>query len=146
MGLLNRRWLAVALMLWGVAACQSPGGNGASDSEIPSTACRPVPHAAGETEICGTPQLVAVLGPNLLELLLVLGGQPVAFGDHILFHAQDYTDPATQIPYQGDRITTQPINLGSDFTPNLEALLRSQPDLILAPPTCPPNSRSPWLR
>jgi iron complex transport system substrate-binding protein len=85
---------------------------------------------------------VAVLGPNLLELLLVLGGQSVAFGDHIRFHAQDYTDPATQIPYLGDRITTRPVNLGSDFTPNLEALLKSQPDLILAPSFLPPDQQA----
>jgi iron complex transport system substrate-binding protein len=59
--------------------------------------------------------------------------QPVGFGDHIQFHTQDYNNPATQIPYLGARITTRPVNVGLNYAPNLEAVLRSQPDLIVGP-------------
>ncbi|MGG6298346.1 ABC transporter substrate-binding protein [Leptolyngbya sp. AN02str] len=98
-----------------------------------STDCRTIDHQKGQTEVCGQPKRVVVLGPNLLELLLVLDIQPVGFADHIQFHTQDYDNPAQQIPYLGDRITTRPINVGLNYTPNLESLVRSQPDLILGP-------------
>jgi iron complex transport system substrate-binding protein len=73
-----------------------------------------------------------VLGPNLLELVLALGVQPAGFADHMALHRGDYTHPSEQIPYIGDRVTTQPANLGLDSAPSLEAIVRLQPDLILA--------------
>ncbi|NEQ34143.1 MAG: ABC transporter substrate-binding protein, partial [Leptolyngbya sp. SIO4C5] len=70
-------------------------------------------------------------GPNMLELLLALDVQPVGYADHAAFHQGDYDNPAEQIPYLGDRITTQPINVGLDYSPSTEALLRANPNLIL---------------
>ncbi|MBE9180594.1 iron-siderophore ABC transporter substrate-binding protein [Oculatella sp. LEGE 06141] len=129
-----RGWLIALLLTSVIGAC------GAIDSSVeepaPTTTtadCRTVDHQMGKTEVCGQPERIVVLGPNLLELLLVLEVQPVGFADHIQFHTKDYDNPAVQIPYLGDRIITQPINVGIDYTPNLEALLRSKPDLILGP-------------
>ncbi|NJK28637.1 MAG: iron-siderophore ABC transporter substrate-binding protein [Acaryochloris sp. SU_5_25] len=93
--------------------------------------CRTIVHQSGKTQICGKPQRIVVMGPNLLELLLVLGEQPIGFGDHIRFHGGDYDNPTQQIPYLGDRMTTKPINVGLTYAPSLEALLKSKPDLIL---------------
>ncbi|NET38166.1 MAG: ABC transporter substrate-binding protein [Cyanothece sp. SIO1E1] len=42
-----------------------------------------------------------------------------------------FDQPARQIPYLGNQITSQPINLGSDAAPSLERLTLLKPDLIL---------------
>lgn len=42
-----------------------------------------------------------------------------------------FDDPARQIPYLGDRLTTQPLNLGGSGRPSLEKLTIMAPDLIL---------------
>jgi iron complex transport system substrate-binding protein len=130
-----QRWLITGLMTGVIGACDAIAPSTNHPSPLPdSTAdCRTIDHPIGQTEICGQPERIVVLGPNLLELLLILEVQPVGFADHILFHTQDYDNPAAQIPYLGDRITTHPVNVGLNYTPNLEALLRSQPDLILGP-------------
>ncbi|NEQ28712.1 MAG: ABC transporter substrate-binding protein, partial [Microcoleus sp. SIO2G3] len=93
--------------------------------------CRSVAHLAGETQICGRPQKVAVIGSNLLEILLKLDVQPAGFADYFVFRQQKYDRPSQQIPYLGDRITSQPANLGQLFDPSLEAILKLKPDLIL---------------
>lgn len=95
--------------------------------------CRTVAHSLGETEICGQPQKIVVLGPYLLEQVLALGEQPAGYADHMVLHQGDYTDPARQIPYLGDRVTTQPVNVGLAYQPSIEAILGVQPDLILSP-------------
>lgn len=64
----------------------------------------------GETEICGQPQKVVLLGPCCLEQVLALGVQPA--GDHIALHQGDYDDPSEQIPDLGDRVTTHQCWLG----------------------------------
>jgi iron complex transport system substrate-binding protein len=104
----------------------------ASSSAAPE-ACQQVEHQLGTTEICGQPQRIVVLSPHLLEQVLALGAQPAGFGDYIAFHSGDYDNPTQQIPYLGDRITTQPINVGLAYQPSIEAILRVQPDLILSP-------------
>jgi len=44
---------------------------------IPATAdpsaCRTIGHDMGETQVCGTPTKVVVLGPHMLDILLSLG-------------------------------------------------------------------------
>ncbi|WP_197064729.1 iron-siderophore ABC transporter substrate-binding protein [Leptolyngbya sp. KIOST-1] len=119
-------------------ACQGiadiPGAERpAGQPSAPSADCRTVVHSLGETEICGQPQRVVVLGPYLLEQVLALGAQPAGYGDHMVLHQGDYTDPARQIPYLGDRVTTQPVNVGLAYQPSMEAILGVQPDLILSP-------------
>ncbi|PIG95192.1 iron-siderophore ABC transporter substrate-binding protein [Gloeocapsopsis sp. IPPAS B-1203] len=96
-----------------------------------SADCRTIEHQMGKAEVCGQPKNIVVLGPNLLELVLALGIQPAGFADHMAFHQGDYDNPQQQIPYIGDRITSQPINVGLTYTPSLEAIVRVQPDLIL---------------
>ena len=94
--------------------------------------CRLIEHDLGETEVCGEPQKVVTLSLHMLDLLLSLDNQPVASTMTLNLHRGDIFDnPAQQIPYLGDRITTQPVNLGSDHTPSLETLAALKPDLII---------------
>jgi iron complex transport system substrate-binding protein len=97
------------------------------------TDCRMVKHELGETKICGKPQKVVALGPLTLDLLLSLNQQPAAYADVDIvqnFH-NDYNNPSQQIPYLGDRVTSQPINVGIMNEPSLETLYRLKPDLIV---------------
>ncbi|MEO1126378.1 MAG: ABC transporter substrate-binding protein [Cyanobacteria bacterium J06639_16] len=98
----------------------------------PAADCRVVQHDLGETEICGQPQKVVTLSLHVLDLLLSLDGQPVAGTMTLNVHRGEVFDnPAQQIPYLGDRLTTQPVNLGDDHTPSLEKLSALKPDLIV---------------
>ncbi|MBE9189290.1 iron-siderophore ABC transporter substrate-binding protein [Gloeocapsopsis crepidinum LEGE 06123] len=102
------------------------------DTTSSKTDCRSVQHDAGHAEICGQPQTIAVLGPHALDLLLSLDEQPDAYADVFVIHTGRVFDrPNQQIPYLGDRITTQPINLGNRDQPSLETLYALQPDLVL---------------
>jgi iron complex transport system substrate-binding protein len=93
-------------------------------------ACRRIEHDAGSTELCNQPHTIAVLSPYLLDILLSLGEQPAAYASTSLI--RDKLDrPEDQIPYLGDRVMTQPINLGDRSRPSLEALALLKPDLIL---------------
>lgn len=93
--------------------------------------CRVVNHAGGETTICGQPQKVAVLEPKMLDMLLALGVQPSAYAETYLLRSPQFDNPGKQIPYLGDFVTSQPINLGDRNRPSLEALSQLKPDLIL---------------
>jgi iron complex transport system substrate-binding protein len=97
----------------------------------PSTDCRVVEHAVGKTKICGKPQKIAVLDPKMLSLILALDVQPAAYADAYLVNAPQFDNPSQQIPYLGNFITSQPINLGDRSSPSLEALTLLKPDLIL---------------
>lgn len=94
--------------------------------------CRLVKHEAGETTICGQPQKVAALSPRALDVMLSLGIQPFAYAEIRLLNLRQFDNPSQQIPYLGERITTQPMNLGDRFTPSLEKLVLLKPDLIVA--------------
>ena len=129
-------WLSIAFVAWLSVACNSVNHAPVTPQEessvsVESADCRTLEHTAGATEICGQPQNVVVLGSNLLELLLVLDVQPAGFADRFPFHAGDYDNPAQQIPYLGQRITSQPANVGLVFAPSLEAIAKADPDLIL---------------
>ena len=118
-----------------IAAChsqisQSSDGTIFTVSSNPDS-CRTIEHGVGETKICGQPQRIVVLGPFYLELLLALDMQPTGYGDHAAFHQGDYTNPGQQIPYLGDRITQPIANVGSAYTPSVEAIVKNQPDLII---------------
>ena len=130
-----RLLILAASTVWAIAACQrsvTPPPNEASSAPSTNAAdCRTVQHERGETEVCGQPQTVVVLGSSMLELLLVLDMQPAGFADRFAFHSGDYDNPAQQIPYLGQWVTSQPVNVGLVFTPSLEAIAKVQPDLIL---------------
>jgi ABC-type Fe3+-hydroxamate transport system substrate-binding protein len=86
----------------------------------------------GETQVCGQPQKIVALSPHLLDLLLSLDHQPAGYAEVFPFHKGKYFDnPSQQIPYLGDRVTSQPINLGNRNEPSLERLIKLKPDLIL---------------
>ena len=122
-----------------IVACQSnPGQSPASQSSVMETEnCRVVEHDAGETEICGQLKTVAALSPRVLDPMLALGIQPAAYAevadaDERLLNLDKFDNPSQQIPYLGEWVTTQPINLGDRETPSLETLVEVKPDLIVA--------------
>jgi iron complex transport system substrate-binding protein len=92
-----------------------------------------VGHDAGETEICGQPQKVAALSPRSLDIMLSLGIQPAGYSEANLLNPglHSFDNPSKQIPYLGEQITTQPVNLGDRNNPSLEKLVLLKPDLIL---------------
>ncbi len=91
----------------------------------------PPKHDRGETQICDSPQKIVALGPNMLEILLALGIQPVGYADYFSLPASKFDRPGQQIPFLGERITNQPLNVGSADDPSLETIAQLQPDLIL---------------
>lgn len=130
------RWVVLAIAIMGaIVACQGQPTLGRNTAiPVPSvdrTNCRTISHAMGDTQVCGQPQRIVVLGPYLLEPLLALDIQPIGFADHIAFHQGDYTKPSEQIPYLGQRISQTLVNVGIAYIPSIEAILKAQPDLIL---------------
>lgn len=85
----------------------------------------------GETEVCGQPKTIVVLGSSMLESLMALEVQPAAYADYLATMTGNYDNPSQQIPYLGNYITGQLVNIGSVAEPNLEAIAKVQPDLIL---------------
>jgi iron complex transport system substrate-binding protein len=111
----------------------SGSGHARPSSRLPPADCRMVKHALGETKICGKPQKVVALGPLTLDLLLSLNQQPAAYADVDIVQnfRGDYNNPSQQIPYLGDRVTSQPINVGIMNEPSFERLYKLKPDLIV---------------
>lgn len=103
-----------------------------SQSVTTNADCRTIAHQMGQTEICGTPQRVVALGPDMLEMLLALNVQPVGFADYVRFHKGDYDNPKQQIPYLGGRIANPIANVGWSASPSIEALVKAKPDLIIS--------------
>ena len=98
---------------------------------LTSTNCQSWQHDRGETEVCGQPQKILALGPNMLELLLALEVQPVGYADYFSLPVSKFDRPSQQVPFLGERVTNQPVNLGSADDPSLETIAQLQPDLIL---------------
>ncbi len=111
----------------------SGSGNATPSSLSLPADCRMVKHALGETKICGKPQKVVALGPLTLDLLLSLNQQPAAYADVDIVQnfRGDYNNPSQQIPYLGNRVTSQPVNVGTMNEPSFETLYRLKPDLII---------------
>jgi iron complex transport system substrate-binding protein len=122
-----------------ITAC---GGNAARNStstpnhaspgsQSSESQCQFIQHKLGKTKVCGQPQKVVALGPNMLEILLALQVQPAGYADHVQFHRGDFDKPSQQIPYLGSLVTSQPMNIGVAGEPSLETLAKLKPDLIL---------------
>ena len=112
-----------------LAGCAQPSArSGATTAQD----CQPVVHDAGQTDVCGQPQRIVTIGPNLLELLLALDVQPVGHAEYFPLAASTFDQPAQQIPYLGRRVTGKPKNVGTAHEPSIEAIAALQPDLILA--------------
>jgi iron complex transport system substrate-binding protein len=125
--------LGILACIW-VTACISPTP---PPSSSPATSdlvedCRTVEHELEATKICGKPERIAVLSPHILDIVLALGAQPAAYAETVALGVEKFDNPAEQIPYLGDRITTQPVNLGDRKTPSLEKLTLLKPDLIVS--------------
>ncbi|MGG6293715.1 ABC transporter substrate-binding protein [Leptolyngbya sp. AN02str] len=90
----------------------------------PSSAVRPIDHAMGTTQVPKIPERVVVIDSAALDAVLALGVKPIGstiYGDPI-----DGAWPA----YLGQQ--TQDIEIvGEVNQPNLESILKLQPDLIL---------------
>lgn len=122
--------LFATLTFWLISACHSnTSQNLVSQSEkVSASECQIIQHDAGETEICGIPEKVAVLGPHMLDVSLSLGIQPAGYAE---WYTAGIGNPVSEIPVLGERVTSNPINLGLRNTPSLEAILGLKPDLIL---------------
>lgn len=121
------------LLVWGCSRTLSTTPHLSSEPIQPIQQvanCQSIEHAAGSTKICHQPQKIAVLSPYLLDVLLSLGKQPAGYAGTSI-HQGQFDHPAHQIPYLGNRMTTQPINLGDRTYPSLEALALLKPDLIV---------------
>ncbi|QLE57675.1 iron-siderophore ABC transporter substrate-binding protein [Nostoc sp. TCL26-01] len=123
--------LAIITMLM-ITACVSRGTqHPVSQPQYVTRQCQIVEQVMGPTQICGQPQKIVALAPNTLEILLALNVQPVGYADYIPLHQGDYDHPSRQIPYLGERITGEIVNVGIANSPSVEALLKIQPDLII---------------
>lgn len=126
-----KKFLMLLIILGGaIASCQSQTNN-SKTSTSNRTDCRTIEHEVGETEICGQPKRIVVLGPYVLEPLLALGVQPIGFAEHGAFQQEDYDNPSQQIPYLGSMITQPIANVGLAYEPSIEAMVKVQPDLII---------------
>ncbi|MBD2360321.1 iron-siderophore ABC transporter substrate-binding protein [Anabaena minutissima FACHB-250] len=116
-----------------ITACQSgiPSSPNLETVQGTSNDCRVVEHAGGETTICGKPQKVVALEPRMLSMMLALDVQPSAYADAYLLKSRQFDSPSQQIPYLGNFVTSQPLNLGDRNNPSLESLTLLKPDLIL---------------
>lgn len=123
--------LLVALL---VIACQNRSAETPTSIKPNNSTsdCRLVKHEVGETEVCGQPQRIAALSPHILDSMLSLDIQPFAYAADGLLNLEKFDRPEKQIPYLGDYITTQPINVGDRRNPSLELLAKIKPDLILS--------------
>jgi len=125
------RFLLVTLTAFFIIACSGNSSLFSADSrneaEFP---CHIVQHTMGETCVPETPQKIVVLGLDLLGNSLALGVEPIGtarfdtfseFPDY-LFEGRD------------QEIAERIANLGGHSDPNLETILRLQPDLIIGSP------------
>lgn len=101
------------------------------DRQSSASNCQTVEHDNGKTQICDRPKRIIAIGPNMLELLLALDIQPVGYADYFALPASEFDRPSQQILYLGNRVTNQPVNIGSADDPALETIAQLQPDLIL---------------
>ncbi|MBB3082816.1 ABC transporter substrate-binding protein [Geodermatophilus sabuli] len=117
--------VAVGLVL---AGCGADGGEATSSGAGSSAAAgtRTVEHAAGTTEVEGTPERVVVLDTGELDAVLALGVTPVgavrtSVSDELPAYIEDAgADPADIA------------NVGTIAEPDLEAIAALTPDLILS--------------
>ncbi len=123
--------VAIGLILT-IAACAGKFEQSIRSTPTANRAnCQQIEHTAGTTQVCEGAKRIVVLGPYLLEPLLALDLQPVAFADYAALHRGEYTKPSQQIPYLGARIAGSISNVGMAGTPSIEAIVKAKPDLIL---------------
>jgi len=134
------QFLLIIIVFLAALALSGCGGNapqnGAANPEkiaSDSSECQVVKHALGETEICEQPQQTVALDPHVLDLMLSLGVQPAGYAEdrRALVSSPNSGEPVVEIKYLGERVTSNPIHVGTRQQPSLETILRLKPDLIL---------------
>ena len=125
---MRRTWATLAVASGLVLAGCGSADEGTSTS-APSTAAegvRTVEHAAGTTEITGTPERVVVLDTGELDAVLALGVTPVgAVRTGVSDELPAYIEDAGVDP-------TRIANVGTIAEPALEEIAALDPDLILS--------------
>ncbi|MEM6612427.1 MAG: iron-siderophore ABC transporter substrate-binding protein [Cyanobacteria bacterium P01_C01_bin.72] len=141
------QFCTVILVVIAIASCQGRDEK-VKYSSSDTADCRTIEHEAGQTQICetarcagsprwrdcrvrGQPERIVVLGPFILEALLALDVQPLAYADYFAFHPRDYDNPSQQISYLGHLIKGSIANVGTAEQPSFEEILQVQPDLII---------------
>jgi iron complex transport system substrate-binding protein len=133
---------SIAFLLLGIvgfllATACTPNATQNIASNSPIADCKTVQHRFGETRICGKPERIIVLDPPSLDMLLSLGIQPVGLAgtklgtEQTVIGSPQLGQPVEGVRYFGDRVTSQPIYIGTHQSPSLEAMLVLKPDLIL---------------
>lgn len=112
--------LLFSLTLTAICACRQNPSQQVEDLSTSGTAVHVVKHAMGETKVASTPQRVVVLDTAPLDAALALGVQPIGA-------SLPRTDALPA--YLGDR--TAGITSVGKNPPNLESIVRLQPDLII---------------
>lgn len=120
--------LAAVMIMALLAGCGSSGGSTGEPAKQEGngavaetgSATRSVTDLNGQTTIPADPQRIAALDYRVSDSLLALGITPVATGSFA---------GTTDIPYMDGNPLQEAVNLGD--TPNLEAILSAQPDLIV---------------
>jgi iron complex transport system substrate-binding protein len=103
-----------------IGACNA--GSMPEASTVPSTEnCRMIQHAAGETCVPNNPQRIVILSLDTLGNVLPLGVKPIASANENVGEFYPYF-PEDQV--QGIQ------TVGDPAQPNIEAILKLQPDLI----------------
>jgi len=116
------------------APAQDPTSDAASsDAESDAAAVRypvTITHALGEETFDAAPERVVVIREELLEILLVLGVQPVGYGGRIDMPGGDLV---TDHPYLAQDLLGTPTYIGQAQAPSLERIAVLNPDMILMP-------------
>lgn len=99
-------------------------GDGSSDRDDPAAAARTrrVAHAMGTAEVPADPELVVVLDSSFLDAALALGVTPIG--------ATEASAGVGMPDYLADRVADIDV-VGLTDEPNLEAIAKLRPDLIL---------------
>ena len=119
------------IILGAIATLAVACGNNNAAVKSASDNCQSIEHDRDTTEVCSQPQKIVAIGPNMLELLLALDIQPVGYADYFALPARKFDRPSQQIPFLGEKVTSQPLNIGTADNSNLEIIAQLQPDLIL---------------
>lgn len=121
-------FLLVAFTAFLIFACRGNPSLYSEDSmNGTESPCRTVQHTMGETCVPESPQRVVVLGLNLLGNSLALGIEPI--GTARFDTSGDF--PGYLFEDRDRAIAEKITNLGGHSNPNLETILRLQPDLII---------------
>ena len=124
---MNRKLLlALLVVLMGMAACASPATTTPGPTGSAAVPVGTQPPADQPAAVPQAAQRVVSLAPSNTEILFAVGAGPQVVGRDSL---SDYPSAASQVPDIG----------GGYMALNMELILASKPDLVLASPITPPE-------